>query len=115
MVEGVVICERSLFICSIYAIEGWRKKFPFSHFKSNYFSLQIVTLLLQNGANPLLKNKSGKVPHEIVENEPIKEMLLIAVATARTSTIIKVEGDPLATYNADKVTIVTIFITHHVS
>lgn len=63
---------------------------------------KIVTLLLQNGANPLLKNKSGKVPHEIVDNEPIKEMLLIAVATARVSTTVKVEGDPLATYNAEK-------------
>ncbi|KAL5256451.1 hypothetical protein ACHWQZ_G011630 [Mnemiopsis leidyi] len=56
---------------------------------------KIVALLLQNGANPLLKNKSGKVPHEIVDNEAIKEMLLNAISGTAT----KAEGDPLAVYN----------------
>ena len=54
---------------------------------------------MQNGANPLLKNKSGKVPHEIVDNEAIKEMLLNAIS----GTASKAEGDPLAIYNTDKV------------
>ena len=58
-----------------------------------------MALLLQNGANPLLKNKSGKVPHEIVDNEAIKEMLLNAISVSGA----KVEGDPLAVYNSDKV------------
>ena len=35
--------------------------------------------MLENGANPLLKNKSGKMPHEIGDNPHMKSMLLNAV------------------------------------
>ena len=68
------------------------------------FLSQIVALLLQNGANPLLKNKSGKVPHEIVDNETIKEMLLNAISGSAA----KAEGDPLAVYNPSEKVILNV-------
>jgi len=83
---------------------------------------QIVSLLLQHNANPLLKNKSGKVPHQIVENEHIREMLFKATSNLAigggggggggggvgsgsgggSGEGEKEDGDPLAGYNSQE-------------
>ena len=52
-------------------------------------------MLLEHGASPLLKNKSGKVPYEIADNPHIKTMLLNAVMS--------VNAERLMPYSSEKV------------
>ena len=41
--------------------------------------IAIINLLLQKGANPLIKNYQGKTPYEITNNKEIKQILSKAI------------------------------------